>query len=74
MNPLGLTLLIAGTVGTLIYDVMNHKTLYATLDAAYLAWIIWLWWHNGGGGDRTKRRLNRLRRRLAGRQPVPQGA
>lgn len=73
LNPLGLLMVIAGATGDLVYDASHHRIIYATLDAGYLACVIWLWWTRGGG-DRMRKRLNRLKRRLIVRQPVPQGA
>ena len=72
-NPVGIRLIILGVMTDLVIDAMAHWRLSGAIDAAYLAWIIWLWWNDDGGGDRMKRRLGRLRSRFQVRHPVPQG-
>lgn len=41
------------------------RTVYAALDAAVVAYALWLWWNNGGG-DNTRRRLRRWAARFRG--------
>jgi hypothetical protein len=46
-----------------IGDASVHDVLGQWWNAAYSGFWAWLWWR-GGGGDNTKRRLRRLRKKF----------
>jgi len=72
-NPLGLKMIIFAQADDTVLDFARHRATDAAIDAACVAWVIWLWW-NDGGGDQMRKRLSRLKQRLSIRQPAPQGA
>jgi hypothetical protein len=51
---------VGALVGCLA-NVIDHSTLWASVNAAGVAINVWFWW-KGGGGDDTKRRLRRAAR------------
>jgi hypothetical protein len=61
-----LILIALGNGLSLLHLVLTDgRPVYAAVNAAALAWALWLWW-NGGGGDGTRRRLRRLAGRFQG--------
>ncbi len=62
----------AAFVVCMLGSVLLHSPLIASLDAAGVAWSLWLWWNNGGG-DGMKRRFKAWTESL-GRRTAPQGA
>jgi len=56
----------------LIASVMEHDRWGAVWDAIWTAFYLWVWW-NGGGGDKTKKRLKKLARKFSPvRRAAPQ--
>ncbi|MEV0016625.1 hypothetical protein [Streptomyces tendae] len=67
LNLLGCFLHLTGVV-------LRDEQLWAAVDAAVAAWVLWQWWNNGGG-DNTRRRLRRWSRRFQGvRRTAPASA
>lgn len=50
------------TVNTLA-SVLEHLHFWAYFSAAFAAWELYVWWSNGGGDD-TKKRLRKLKRKF----------
>jgi hypothetical protein len=60
--------------GSGVLCAVNGWTTVLYLNAGFVAWHAWLWWHSGGG-DGPKRRLRSWARRFQGvRRTAPSHA
>jgi hypothetical protein len=46
-----------------VEDIMAHERGWAIWNTLWGAWYLYIWW-NGGGGDKTKKRLKKLARKF----------
>lgn len=70
----GYALVAWGVALSGLRNVLGGHALWAAIDAGLTAWVLWMWWHRGGG-DGTRRRLRRWARRFQGvRRTAPVAA